>query len=595
MRPRGGRTLTIVFPALLLVLLFPIGAAAADSSGATGQIVVISTGPRPMPPTATALQFTGLASDNVTVLFGPETDAASPEILLDRVPSAVKILRIDYLAGTTTVGLFEGFVTVTPGKITSVVSPPWVTVPPCSTPTPDELGQFGARLDEIGRSRAALALPPSAVTGTHVAGLGNSAPPAFLTLPPRARLDNLPPPGMQGTIQHLGSPGSCISWSFAYGLGSYTAARNPDGSIRWDTADPANQVSAAFLYTLVHAEEGKTCPEDSSDGYTPALVRTGAPSAAQVPYAPDCCYLSTTGINIDQQFPNEEKFRLGSYARIPLPASDSSVDPVVTLALLKEFLAAGMAVAFAGPVFENFASLPLDHGVFYPTGWCPAGTGCGHGMLLVGYDDEIGDPVKGRGAFLVQNSFGTHWPPTADASPAPPGRFYLSYRGFLNSQLSAQVAYPLDRVVPLVPPLASSVNDAPAAYITTGYQWQNFSPQSFLGPGLPPLTYLILQHQFSEPVELSSVTLVEPPPFGARVTQLNGYPISNGYTYLVRQDGQSFVSGTYGVTIEAVTGGGLTVSYTGTVYVSSLRLIQAGASMPAFVGTTTGARVLVQQ
>jgi hypothetical protein len=216
-------------------------------------------------------------------------------------------------------------------------------------------------------------------------------------------------------------------------------------------------------------------------------------------------------------------------------------------------------------------------------------------MLLVGYDDSIGDPVKGLGAFLVPNSFGTHWPPSTDASPASPGRFYLSYQGFLQSQLSAEVAYPLDRSVPSVLPLASSDREAPVAYVTAAYQWQEFPLQSFLGPQVPPLTYLILQHQFSEPIELATVTLIEPPPFEARVTQTNGYPISNGYTYLVRQDGQSFVSGSYEVRIEAATQSGRHVSYTGTVYVTPLQFFEAGAPMPAIVGTTTGASAPVHR
>jgi C1A family cysteine protease len=65
---------------------------------------------------------------------------------------------------------------------------------------------------------------------------------------------------------------------------------------------------------------------------------------------------------------------------------------------------------------------------YAPFGWCEPEPGkpCGHGMMLVGYDDALGDPRPGLGAFLVQNSFGTNWPP-AGADPAPPGMFYLSY------------------------------------------------------------------------------------------------------------------------------------------------------------------------
>ncbi len=137
-------------------------------------------------------------------------------------------------------------------------------------------------------------------------------------------------------------------------------------------------------------------------------------------------------------------------------------------------------------------------------------------MLLVGYDDEIGDQAKGTGAFLVQNSFGVHWPPPSSQSPAPPGQFYLSYSGFLDSQLSAQVAYPLDRTRPRARPLASSPPGGPSAYVTLAYQWTDAE-----ATGAPTPAYLILLHRFSEPVELVSVTLAEPAPSTARVTQDN--------------------------------------------------------------------------
>jgi hypothetical protein len=419
-------------------------------------------------------------------------------------------------------------------------------------PPPDEDGQFGAILSEFGRSSTLRVLPPRALP----LGTGTQSP---VTLPRRVELTNLPSVGMQGTIAHLGSPGSCISWSFAYGLGSYTAARQPDGAIRWDPREPQNQASSAFLYALIHAREGQQCPTGSSEGYLTQLVLDGAPSMADVPYAPDCCYIN--GIDVEQTFPMETRFRIGSFGGIPLPAQDPNADPVRTLALLKEFLAAGHAVAFAGPVFTGFSAPVLDDGVFYPTSWCESTPAkpCGHGMLLVGYDDDIGDARKGRGAFLVQNSFGTNWPPASSNSPAPPGRFYLSYAAFLGSQLTAQVAYPLDERPTGAAPLHASSPGAPTAHVTAGHQWVGDAPAG----GTRPAT-LIVVHRFSDPVTLESVTIAEPPPSSARATQTNGYAFRNGYTYVVRDDGYSFLPGAYAVTIVAQTSVGR-VTYTGTV------------------------------
>src|SRR5207249_9120823 len=107
----------------------------------------------------------------------------------------------------------------------------------------------------------------------------------------------------------------------------------------------------------------------------------------------------------------------------------------VPQSLLKEFLASGMAIAFAGPVYMGFSNPPLSNGVFYGSPTIPMS---GHGMLLVGYDDLAGNTAKGLGAFYIQNSFGPQWPPAQ-----PGGRFWISYGAF-QTQLGAAVAYPFD-------------------------------------------------------------------------------------------------------------------------------------------------------
>jgi hypothetical protein len=210
----------------------------------------------------------------------------------------------------------------------------------------------------------------------------------------------------------------------------------------------------------------------------------------------------------------------------------------------------------------------------------------------VGYDDDIGDPRKGRGAFLVQNSFGTNWPPASSNSPAPPGHFYLSYAGFLGSQLTAQVAYPVDERPTSAAALHASSPGAPTAHITAGHQWVGEAPAG----GTRPAT-LIIVHRFSEPVTLESVTIAEPPPSNARATQANGYAFRNGYTYVVRDDGYSFLPGAYAVTIVAQTSAGR-VTYTGTVqmpdpggFSPSLPL----AAMPYALVGSTGASIDVER
>src|SRR4029078_297571 len=94
----------------------------------------------------------------------------------------------------------------------------------------------------------------------------------------------------------------------------------------------------------------------------------------------------------------------------------------------------------------------------------------GHGQLLVGYDNNAGAAGK-KGALLVQNSFGTDWPPPTSGSIAPPGKLYWSYETFLVSQKLAAVAYPYDPSPPTGTMLAADNPKAPVASITRAYQW----------------------------------------------------------------------------------------------------------------------------
>lgn len=555
-----------------------------------GAILVTFRGPRPMPAGTTQLQFTGSASLGSPALYTASRPPQSA-VLLFGVPTSVNVLTIEYLSGSTVVGLFEGIVRPSPTSLSVVVNPPWVTQPPCHTPPSDDEGLFGADLEGFAAAMdTPQALSPRALI---VPWKPLVSPPP----PPSVTLDNLPPVGMQGTLKSLGSPGSCISWSFAYGLGSYTAARRTDGSVRWSPRLPVNQVSTPFLYALVHSEENppKFCPSGSSSGYLEQLVMAGAPSMRNRPYAPDCCYINS--INVDQTFPLEDRFRIGSYAQIALPGPPDGPVVPATLRLLKEHLASGRAVAFAGRVFTSFGTeLPLVNGVYYapfdppfcePTPTKP----CGHGMLLVGYDDTLGDDSD-PGAFLVQNSFGISWPP-GGAYPAPPGMFYLAYSAFFKSQVNAQTAYPLDRTIPIARPLTAAPGGGPAAYVSLAYDWVDDLA------GTSPLpAYLILYHRFSEPVTLVSVTVAEPAPSTAHVTQENGYPLASGYTYLMRNDGMSWLHGDYRVTIVARNAAEQTFTYTGTVPVVFTKPPTPAlprATMPGEVVGTTGAVFFVER
>src|SRR6476659_9550055 len=78
---------------------------------------------------------------------------------------------------------------------------------------------FGAVFVQSDIDNAVKALPPEALVGTRGVIVGNPLKTAML--------DNLPVVAQQGTASDPGSPGTCEAQSFGYGLGSYTAARDP--------------------------------------------------------------------------------------------------------------------------------------------------------------------------------------------------------------------------------------------------------------------------------------------------------------------------------------------------------------------------------
>jgi hypothetical protein len=241
--------------------------------------------------------------------------------------------------------------------------------------------------------------------------------------------------------------------------------------------------------------------------------------------------------------------------------------------LIKEYIANGQAVAFSGYVLCGYCNpVPLQNGVIYETEYIVGKNGkpSGHGQLVIGYDDEIGVPGK-KGALLIQNSFGTDWPPVSSRSPAPPGKVYWSYNSFERTQLHAAVAYPRSPGPPAGVRLSHSVH-APLASITRAFQW---APESS-----PQATYLILTHFFHDPVLLENVALTEPGARGVTATAVYGQYISTGYSYLTRTDGNAFRSGTWAVTLEGRDVSGNQVTYTGAVVLGAPQPnMRTGASM----------------
>lgn len=410
---------------------------------------------------------------------------------------------------------------------------------------------YGAILSQSDIDNAVKALPPEALMGKKGKPIKEPGK--------RAMLVNLPAIAEQGTPAAPGSPGTCEAQSFAYGLGSYTAAFDSNGKSKWQTSLPQNTVSAAYLYELIQRRTGRQCPQGSRGiDYLEQLTKEGAPSSSQVPYQSNCTYLD--GIST-APLPSMSRFQIGSYAVIPINNNPGAVPQI------KAHLQAGQAVAFTGRVLCGYAQNPsFKSGVIYDTAVIP---NSGHGQLLVGYDDKMGREGE-RGAFLVQNSFGTSWPPANSGSAAPAGQAYWSYGTFNATQSLAAVAYPVTGELGKTR-LQSSTIDAPIASVVRAYQW---TP----GNGSTSV-FLILQLGFQSPVKLTQLWLTEPGKGDMQVQAVYGQYISAGYAYLKRTDGKSFLSGSYKLTLKTGEGGSSSVTYTGKVKIKKLK--KAGDLAPA--------------
>ena len=400
----------------------------------------------------------------------------------------------------------------------------FAVIPGCgddTTPaTPDD-GQYGSLLNAEEFLNAAVALPVEALR----------EPPQPISLLSSHTLTNTPAVAMQGTPGSLGSPGSCEAQSFGYALGSYTAARAPDGSNKWDAAQPGNEVSAAYQFALAINQGFATCAKGMATIYLSRLASFGSPTTADVPYQPSCTYFSQ--IDLTKSYPDAKRMRIGSFATF-------AAGQVSTIAMIKGFLANDQALAFSGSVFMNYKAPVLASGVFYDVA-ANIIPNSGHGQLIIGYDDNAG--AAGRtGALLVQNSFGTDWPPVQSGSTAPAGKLWWSYNTFQVSQKNIAVAYPYDPAPPSGAMLAGSIPSAPVASIERAFQW---AP----GDG-SPATYLIFIHHLADAVKIVSVSVKEPAPGTETATGQYGQFLSKGYTYLKRTDGREFLPGTYQVKMQ---------------------------------------------
>jgi hypothetical protein len=405
-------------------------------------------------------------------------------------------------------------------------------------------GDFGADIDGVDFAGLLKPLHPHALTGTVMETL-NAAPVGAS----RVVLENLPSVATQGVPHALGNPGSCEAESFGYGLGTYTAARKPNGDRKWDASLPQNQVSCAWLYNWQHVDRGSAaCPSGSACvPYAQKLVATGAPSTKDFPYNPGDATTALAVCNNLQTYPTSPlpagsaRFIVGSYKGY----SGIQNQKAQYLDTFKALIRAGHAIAFSGLVPKKVYCIekpPLVNGAFTAPDGYP--TGGGHGQLIVGYDDSKGP----NGAFLVQNSFGPGWNPGPANAVGANGRIWFGYDAWFEGQQFALIMFPDSAEPPGGIRLQASAGDAPVVFIKEGRRYMK-NGSAFLN--------LILHGSNAFTVNQIEVT----GPKGLTSSQTLNEVIRFGYAYVERKP--EYEPGHYKVKLTGKYNNGLDVTYSG--------------------------------
>jgi len=259
------------------------------------------------------------------------------------------------------------------------------------------------------------------------------------SLPPSVSLEDKFPP-----IKSQGTYGTCVAWSTGYALKTALNAIEKNWTAA-DLAKPENQTSPKDLWLLIPSDgKGEKCGGTSFTSAMDALIANGAASMADIPYnMTSSCDASNSAAKGN---PNN---KLANYRKIAyngkIYSSTSTKVEGMDADNFKSYLAQGRPIVFGAAHGDRFDLRRGDKSVLYSD----YNIGGGHAMVLVGYDDNMGD----NGAFRVRNSWGTDW--------GDNGSIWVDYNFFLtNFCASAYVAQnfnsPDPDPVPPNPPPANS-------------------------------------------------------------------------------------------------------------------------------------------
>ncbi len=205
----------------------------------------------------------------------------------------------------------------------------------------------------------------------------------------------LPPVGNQG------SQGSCVAWATSYYYKTWSEKREHTG---WNLTNTQYQFSPSFVYNQINggADNGSTFPDAFS-----TLQATGDVDIAEMPYNPSNYTTQPTAAQLEAAKP----YRIpGGWASLWNNYGNSPY--ANSIANAKSWLNDGKMLVMGIPIyydFPNFGGNPVKQ--YYDFNGT-AGFAGGHGVAIVGYDDNInpsGSDTDHRGGFKMVNSWGAGW------------------------------------------------------------------------------------------------------------------------------------------------------------------------------------------
>ncbi len=190
-------------------------------------------------------------------------------------------------------------------------------------------------------------------------------------------------------VRSQGDQGSCVGWATGYYLKSYH--EKIEYGYEYTTFEDV--MSPSFLYNQIKVSD---CDSGSSIADALRFLKnTGIVSWNDFPYTDTEC----SNIPTDQLKDKAKKFQIENYFLIKVP--ETNTDPTYTIInILKTLLTENKPIVISLDIKNIIFN--FNKGTYIGHTYQKIEDGCGHAVLIVGYDDE-------KEAFKFVNSWGTEW------------------------------------------------------------------------------------------------------------------------------------------------------------------------------------------